>query len=374
VSVTIREQPRPPARDAVRSAIRLVLIDQELSQSALARQLSDAAKAHGLRRGDGDKEVRYDPAMVNRWLDGKLVPGRQAAWLLDLLYPRPARQETFQDLRDRFVLESDRSGAPEPLSASFGPLLEGARCSAEFAARDQRRRPLPLQPGEELAITLLSVVDCSESRHIISELLGPMENVRLLAMYDVLGHWDLAVKFAYPHGFDAAALQAEMHAALVAIGMAGDPDKPVAEVSEFTRHRVLTTDTSRVLRTDGSADPRFIVLDSADAYDLLRIQKAFMFIELRTLPEMRRTIAAMEVQNLLNGRDIPDACRDVIEAVVISDDCVMLELAMTCASGLRLLNQLNRIIGRELTRFKAQKYNLIVYTTDESGWIADERS
>jgi hypothetical protein len=41
---------------------------------------------------------------------------------------------------------------------------------------------------------------------------------------------------------------------------------------------------------------------------------------------------------------------------------------MTCANGIRRLNQLNRIIGPYLTRFKAQKYNLLVFASDEKGW------
>ncbi|MPZ79233.1 MAG: hypothetical protein GEV28_02075 [Actinophytocola sp.] len=357
----------------MRAALRTLLVDHNVTQSALAKQLTDAARTHQLTRGDSDRAVRYDPAMVNRWLDGKLVMSRQAAWLLDLLYAQDVGDETFQDMRDRYVLASDRDQVPDPAPASEAPLLEGTQCAAEFLVHRRQHRQLALGSDEVMAIALLSVVDTEEARQIVGAIVDQTPEVRAVAMYDVLGRWDVMVKLAAPAGFDFDAFYIHVHDELVANDMIGPEETPTADVSEFTGHRYLITDASRIRRPGSKKPPSFLILDKPEDYDLMRVQRAFLFVELRTVPELRRTIAQQQIERLISGEDMPQACRQVIEAITFSDDAVILEVAMTCANGMRRLNQLNRIIGRELTRFKAQKYNLTVFESDERGWVADAR-
>lgn len=350
----------------MRAAVRSLLVERGISQSALARELTTAAAEHGLKRGA--KDVRYDAAMINRWLDGKLAMSRPAAWLLDLLYPEFG-DETFQDMRDRYVLASDREQVPDPAPATDRPILEGTRCAAEYIVGRKRHRRLDLAADEIMAITLLSVVDTEEARQIVGTIVDATPEVRTIAMYDVLGHWDVAVKLAAPKGFDFEAFYVRVHDELVVNDMIGAEENPAADVVEFTGHRFLVTDASRVRRPGSTKPPSFLVLDSPEDYDLLRVQRAFLFVELKTVPELRRAIAQQQIERLVSGEDMPPMCRHIIEAITLSDDALILEVAMTCANGMRRLNQLNRIIGRELTRFKAQKYNLTVFATDESGWL-----
>jgi hypothetical protein len=353
-------------RTAMRIAVRRLLDELDISQSELARQLTQAAREHGLRRGNTDKEMQYDPAMVNRWGDGKLVMSRHAAWLIDHLYPGRAGV-SFQDLRDSYLLANDRQQLPDAASVSAKTLLGGATCGAEALANRLPHRSLDLGADEIMAVLLLSVVDVEEARLLIDELVTASPDVRVIAMYDVLGHWDVAVKLAAPAGFDIEAYYTHIHEALVANEMAGEEQNPADDVAEFTRHRFLVTDVTRIRRPGSALPPNFIVLDSADDYDLYRVQRAFLFIELRTVPEIRRTIAMKRIEKSVH-EDLPETCRRIVEAITFSDDAVILEIVMTCANGMRRLNQLNRIIGRELTRFKAQKYNLTVFETDERGW------
>jgi hypothetical protein len=362
-------QGRASARDAMRAAIRRLLDEVNISQSELARRLTEAASEFGLRRGDTDKEVQYDPAMVTRWRDGKLVMSRQAAWLLDHLYPGVTK-DSFQDLRDRYVLAHDREQVAEPTAAASATLLSGASCSAEALANRLPHRRLPLAADETMAIMFLSVVDVDDTRDIVSALADRTEQVRIIAMYDVLGHWDVAIKVAAPKGYDLAVFYRAVHAALVDTGMAGEEENPPSDVAEFTGHRFLTTDASRIRSPGGSSRaPTFVVLDDSDDYDLYRLQRAFLFVELNTVPELRRDIAKRAVEKLVR-EDLPVSCGHIIEAVTFADDAVILEIMMTCANGIRRLNQLNRILGPNLTRFKAQKTNLLVFSSDERKWPA----
>lgn len=359
-------QDKAVARTAMRDALRKLLDELNISQSELARQLTQAASDFGLRKADSDKEIQYDPAMVNRWRDGKLVMSRQAAWLLDHLHPE-ALKESFQDLRDRYILANDREQVPEPATVGSRTLLSGATCSAEALSNRLPHRRLPVTEDETLAIMFLSVVDVDDTRDIVAALVDRTPDVRVLAMYDVLGHWDVMVRLAAPQGFDFAAFYGEVHTALVETGMAGEEVNPAADVAEFTGHRFLTTDLARVRRPGSSRPPTFVVLDDSDDYDLFRMQRAFLFVELNTVPELRRGIARKAIEKLVS-EDLPQTCGHIVEAVTLADDAVILEIMMTCANGIRRLNQLNRILGPNLTRFKAQKTNLLVFASDERGW------
>jgi hypothetical protein len=364
--VTMTGQEKAAARTAMRDALRKLLDELNISQSELARQLTQAASDFGLKRGDSDRDVQYDPAMVNRWRDGKLVMSRQAAWLLDHLHP-DAVKESFQDLRDRYILANDREQVAEPTSAASETLLSGASCSAEALANRLPHRRIPLGDDETMAIMFLSVVDVDDTREIVSTLVDRTNDVRVIAMYDVLGHWDVMVRLAAPASFDFAAFYAEVHAALVETGMAGEEVNPAADVAEFTGHRFLTTDLTRIRRPGSTRPPTFVVLDDSDDYDLYRMQRAFLFVELNTVPELRRGIARKAIEKLVR-EDLPHSCGHIVEAVTLADDAVVLEIMMTCANGIRRLNQLNRILGPNLTRFKAQKTNLLVFASDERGW------
>jgi len=363
-------QDKAVARTAMRAAVRTLLDELNISQSELARQLTQAASDFGLKRADSEKEIQYDPAMVNRWHEGKLVMSRQAAWLLDHLHPE-AVKESFQDLRDRYVLANDREQVAEPASVESRTLLSGASCSAEALANRLPHRRLPLEPDETMAIMFLSVVDVDDTRDIVAEIVDRNTDVRVLAMYDVLGHWDVMVRLVAPNTFDFAAFYRDVHEALVDTGMAGDEENPPADVAEFTGHRFLTTDLTRIRRPGTTRPPTFVVLDDSDDYDQYRMQRAFLFVELNTVPELRRGIARKAIEKLVR-EDLPATCGHIVEAVTLADDAVILEIMMTCANGIRRLNQLNRILGPNLTRFKAQKTNLLVFASDERGWPPPE--
>jgi hypothetical protein len=368
--VTMTGQDKADARTAMRAAVRTLLDELNITQSELARQLTQAASDFGLKRADSEKEIQYDPAMVNRWHEGKLVMSRQAAWLLDHLHPE-ATKESFQDLRDRYVLANDREQVAEPASVESRTLLSGASCSAEALANRLPHRRLPLEPDETMAIMFLSVVDVDDTRDIVAAIVDRNTDVRVLAMYDVLGHWDVMVRLVAPNTFDFAAFYRDVHEALVETGMAGDEENPPADVAEFTGHRFLTTDLTRIRRPGSTRPPTFVVLDDSDDYDQYRMQRAFLFVELNTVPELRRGIARKAIEKLVR-EDLPATCGHIVEAVTLADDAVILEIMMTCANGIRRLNQLNRILGPNLTRFKAQKTNLLVFASDERGWPPPE--
>lgn len=351
-------------REALRARLRDVLVGRGINQSALARQLTEKAAREGLAKGD--RPVHYDPGMVSRWAEGRIVISRQGVWLLDLLYPPEGDQESFQDLRDRYVLANDRAQVPDAEGFSDLTLLRGARCSAHLLGQSQPRFPLPLGEDEKLVWLLLSVVDCGESRQVVQQVVDASGAARIVAMYDLMGRWDLAVKLAVPADSDHASLESAIHDQLVANEMAGAEDEPDREVREFTGQRTLVTDAGRIRGRGDTPTPTFLVLGSNEEYELYRIQRAFIFVEMDTLPDIRRSIAMSHLAAVV--ADDQDPCTRIVEAVTTADDCLILELVLTCADEPGRLNQLNRLISPVLTRYKLQKYNLLVYSAHGREW------
>lgn len=137
-------------------------------------------------------------------------------------------------------------------------------------------------------------------------------------------------------------------------------------------YRMLATERDQISRPDRGEDaPEYLVLGSDDEYDLYRLQRAFIFIELEKVPELRRGIAQKQLSDLIY-QNSEEACFRIIEAVATGLDCLILELIMTCADEPGKFNQLNRRIAPELTKFKAPKYSLLVSSCDEQGWPSED--
>lgn len=357
--------PSSDVKDALRAALRQLLLDRSFTQTALARVMTEEAEKEGLTRRD--RVVRYDAAMISRWLDGSSVLSRQAAWLLDLLEPPAPSREGFQDLRDRYVLESDREQAPAAGGGrGLRPLLDTARCSAHVLATSLQRSHLKLKDDERLAWFFLSVVDSTEARQLVDEVLKRFDSVRIVGLYDLLGHWDLVVKAAMHEDVDPSEVETTLVGELIANGMTLGAGGSVS-MSDSRGHRRAVADRNAIISADGSSEPEFLVLGSDSEYDLYRVQRAFVFIDLAHVPVLRRAIAQRQLEDLIrDSYQIP--CFGIIEAVIKSDDCLILELLMACGHEPGRLNQLNRRIAPELTRFKAPKYVLLVSSCDERGW------
>ncbi len=135
---------------------------------------------------------------------------------------------------------------------------------------------------------------------------------------------------------------------------------------------MLATERDQISRPDSGEDaPEYLVLGSDDEYDLYRVQRAFILIELEKVPELRRGIAQKQLSDLIY-QNSEEARFRIIEAVATELGCLILELIMTCADEPWKFNQLNRRIAPELTKFKAPKSSLLVSSCDEQGWPSED--
>ncbi|MGH3924374.1 MAG: hypothetical protein ACRDTT_16180, partial [Pseudonocardiaceae bacterium] len=119
---------------------------------------------------------------------------------------------------------------------------------------------------------------------------------------------------------------------------------------------------------DGSTSPKYLVLPDSRDYDRFRVQRAFLFIELRTVARARRSRLSEKLTARLSGAT--KASGRIVEAIVYGSDAVVIEVLMTCADS-SSLNELNRLLVGDLSYYVAKKYSLIVYDSDEEGWLAE---
>lgn len=364
---------RRPVQKLISTAVSQLLQVNRLTKAALARELTEEAVRRGVSRRGSDKEVRYDTATVTRWVDGSQAISRQAAWLLDQLHPNPIA-ESFQDLRDRYLLETDREQVPRSVAVDNRLLLENAKCTADVVARQRPKRELEVSAEERIAWIFASVVDSEESRGVVDRLVTPLDEVRIIAQYELLGRWDLGIKLAISATLNLDTFVDELYKSLIVAEMveASEESPDLSGVvsarrREFTACRSFIAENSNYPYGGGREPARpikFLILPNSDEYDTLRVQRAFLFIELRTVAPPRRPMALSTVRDHLFAA--PPECQNIVEAMTYGEDAVVLELLMTCADRSRL-NELSRILAPSFTKYHAQRYNLLVYFSDESG-------
>jgi len=238
---------------------------------------------------------------------------------------------------------------------------------------------MPIEPDERLAFLYLTVVDNDESRAAIRLMTESLPGVTLLALYDVLGRWDVAVIVAlapdvvlddYQTAIRRTLIDAEMTASAETRD-SGDNTVDEARLREFTAQRAFVVDVSLPVRDLSDSRPKHLLLPTNEEYGLLRIQRSFFFIELQTVAPPRREIFKDRLVDAL--REARGGFGSIVEALHLSDTAIVLDVVTTCAEKGRL-NELNRGIAEVVSRFQAQKNNLIVYFWDEFGWHARSES
>lgn len=330
--------------------------------SQLARLLSQHAReAHLGRDGAG---ISYDAATIKRWTDGTQAVSRPAAWLLDKLF---VESISFESLRDSYVLALDQEIVPNSRSSLSNRTLSRGTCLADAASRNRLIISDSARQDEEVLFIFLSIVDCGESRQIIRDLCRQRDDIRILGLYDLIGRWDVAAKFAVRNGSDARSFELLLKSELVAAEMArlaesvGSEDVDAVELARNNAFTAVRSVRVNAIQPVGTSNAQTWFLSNAEDYDLLRVQRAFLLVELTTVAPLRRAKLTETLHQMLSASQ---SCSAVVEAYNRGDDAVVIEILMTCSAGV-IVNEVNRAIEGELTRFFAQKYTLLAYAYDE---------
>lgn len=229
----------------------------------------------------------------------------------------------------------------------------------------------------DLNYLLLNVVDCKASRDIIrgvykkwafklsdqgTETEPP--KIRLTGMYDIMGKWDLLVRFRLHTELRADNLVKQIGQELIGKDqiLYGKKSPERIRKAKMTVQNGLINVKYELPSPGGHNSARdeihHVRLGSTADYDRARCQRAFLYID---LPTNEAETLISELERCLRLEKEPAS---IVEAISIGDKAIILEIFMRC-SQTHLINGLNRLVEEFIPAFRVQKYTLFCYEYDE---------
>lgn len=238
-------------------------------------------------------------------------------------------------------------------------------CSADWKVVEKRslKEGINVQSidSSDLFFLLLSVLDCEKSRIIIADLQAEKyPNIHIEAMYDLMGSWDLIVKFRTHENFNE--FESEVIKRLIKSNMIDKEEDGVFGRRKFID--VLSQSRTVAGLLDKREDIIFYTLLSSNLdYDNYRSSRAFIFMQAKGKKNSKqRKLFLSELQKAINGKH----GSAIVESVCEGKEELIVETFSSCAQS-NQINHLNKAIEPVLTAHGLQKYTLACYHYDESG-------
>lgn len=217
-----------------------------------------------------------------------------------------------------------------------------------------------------LFFLLLSVLDCQKSRILISDIQAEkFPNIKIDAMYDTMGSWDLIIKYRTEDDYQE--FEFEIIKKLVEANMINkDLSGP------FGKRKLLniTSQSQSVLgllKKNHKENIFYTLLKDSQDYEKYRASRAFILIEIKGKKNSKqRKLFLEQLNNLIS--QVYSSC--IIESVCESESELVIETFSSCAQS-QQINHLNKTIEPILTAHELQRYTLFCYTYDELGLIED---
>jgi 3',5'-cyclic AMP phosphodiesterase CpdA len=229
--------------------------------------------------------------------------------------------------------------------------------------------------NSDLNYLLLSVVDCRTAREVIRRTMEHLPEtrewrelnpsyLRLLEMYDLLGRWDLVVRFRFDPTRRFDTLFRLIEDALIERGMlVKDPSDPFSRIDWLNANQEYASIQDLKGTGKGKQPPAKAVvrqrLESTEMYEAAGLQGGIVFVQ---LTRDRSTI----FKELKDKLEDDDALSGIIKLVTVGNHWLIFEVFTRCGEA-SLINRLNRVIEPILTDHRSQKYTLTYYSYDEQG-------
>lgn len=221
-----------------------------------------------------------------------------------------------------------------------------------------------IEDKSNLNYLLLSVVNCSKSREIIKKIQSNSKTERefssfeLAGMYDIMGKWDLLIRFRLDQNVDLDKLIKLIENELETKGQIEKDADSLFANSDYVNVRSEVTSLNEI--NSNPQQINHIQLNSTLDYEKQRCQKAFIYVQMPgTNSDRKRLIQSLKVE-IENEQDL----KSIIEAISISEIAIIFEVFMRC-SQTHLLNCLNRAIEKAIPQYRVQKYSLLCFEYDE---------
>jgi len=235
-------------------------------------------------------------------------------------------------------------------------------CAADWTISERKSNQVTKVAQDDtsnLFFLFLSVQDCSRSREIIATIAAKnFTSIKLEAMYDLMGSWDLVVKFRAKK--QAKKFEKEIIQNLLDKHMI---DRKKSET--FGRRELINvTSQSRniqgLIKKDVNEKIYYTLLPNDKAYDDYRSSRAFIYIQL-SKDYLDHKIALL---NRLNKSITNIYGSEIIESICESKTALIIETFSRCSQS-NSINHLNKALEDTLTSYGLQKYTLMCYYYDE---------
>jgi Predicted nucleotide-binding protein containing TIR-like domain len=264
-------------------------------------------------------------------------------------------------------LLSQAKGLPEDVLAQES-------CQADWKIAERRARKIGVdietRDASNLFFILLSVVDCHKSRIAIGDLqAGIFENISIEAAYDLMGAWDLLIKFhsesdSIANEFYQAAIETLVSKRM----MDGNENEPFGKrylVSVLTQSRTINT----LLTPNNDEVISYVLLPDNSDYDKFRASRSFIIIQARgDRGSQQRKVFLRELSKATED----GVGKSIIESICEGEKELVIETLSTCSQS-NAIKHLNRQIEPVLSTHNLQKYTLSCYYHDESGMLSNAR-
>jgi len=240
------------------------------------------------------------------------------------------------------------------------------RADWKIAERKSRKEGVDFKSSDtsDLFFVLLSVVNCQSSRIIADDLqAAKFPNVRIEAMYDLMGSWDLLIKFR------ANGDENEFENALVR-KLVKEGQMEESSDGPFVRRKLVNVisqslDIDGLLNKEDDQTLHYTLLSSSDDYDKFRASRAFLFLEAKGKPgSKQRKKYLRHLSGAINGK----FGSSIIESICEGESELIIETFSSCAQS-NYINHLNKAVEPVLTTHHLQKYTLTCYHYDEEGLL-----
>ncbi len=211
---------------------------------------------------------------------------------------------------------------------------------------------------------LLSVVNCIRSRQIIREVRSNPDTIRrfpsfeLAGMYDIMGKWDLLIRFRLAQQANLEQLIQSIEDELERTGQMETNPNSLFATSDYVNVRQEVTSFNEI--NSNISQINHIRLRSTLDYEQQRCQKAFIYVQMPSTNQDRSSLINSLKEELQRNTD----SKTIIEAISISEIAIIFEIFMRC-SQTYLINRLNRVIEKTIPQYRLQKYTLFCFEYDE---------
>ncbi|MES9842784.1 MAG: hypothetical protein ABW134_19735 [Candidatus Thiodiazotropha endolucinida] len=218
--------------------------------------------------------------------------------------------------------------------------------------------------SSDLYFLMLSVLDCNKSRILIRDLRASIfPQITIEAMYDLMGSWDLLVKFRSdidPLEFENKAVQK-----LISKNMMEESKDSIFGRRKLINVVAQSRNIAGLLKPRNNETIYHTLLSESEEYENYRASRAFLFLEALGDPQdEQRKAYIQDLTNAINGK----LGSDIIESVCEGESEIIIETFSSCSQS-NHINHLNKSVEPVLTAHGLQKYTLSCYFYDETGLL-----